>query len=299
MRARQWQGRKLSYSLPNPGNSLRPAIRSAAVQARKKTVVWIASYPKSGNTWVRTLACNLVFGPLDSAAQLNQLAPDVHELRTISGLPERTLLMKTHFLCSPQLPLLSQTAAAIYVVRHPADVMVSNFHYSQRSAPATSASAAGPFDRYVDAFIREHGDPRWRELGMGSWDENVRSWIDAQGSFPVLRLRYEDLLADAAAVSGDIGRFLGLTRTPEQVAAAAANASFERMREIEERDIGSRSVGIFYKPYLQESIAAGLRFMRSGRSGDGARALSAEQRHRFDEALGPVARTLGYRTADP
>ena len=205
------------------------------------------------------------------------------------------LLMKTHFLCSQQLPLLTQTAAAIYVVRDPADVMLSNFHYSQRSAGAPPAETADLLDRYVDSFIRERGDPRWRSRGMGSWDENVRSWLETPHSFPVLLVRYEDLLADPGGVAGVIGRFLGLNRTPEQVSAAVASASFERMRQIEERDISARSIGIFYKPYLQGSIAAGLRFMRSGRSGEGARTLSAEQGRRFDEALGPLARKLGYR----
>jgi hypothetical protein len=264
------------------------------VKARNKTVIWIASYPKSGNTWVRFLTCGLVFGPLDSAAALSQLAPDVHELRALPEPSAQMLLMKTHFVCSERLPLLTQTAAAIYVVRDPADVMLSNFHYSQRSATSAVAATADEFDRYVDSYIRERGDPRWRSLGMGSWDENVRSWVDAPHSFPVLLVRYEDLLADAQSVAGTIGRFLGLARTPTQVAAAVASASFERMREIEERDIGTRSVSIFYKPYLQEAIAAGLRFTRAGRSGDGAQALSAEQRRRFEETLGPLAQKLGY-----
>jgi len=268
------------------------------VQARNKSVIWIASYPKSGNTWVRFLTCSLVFGPLDSAAALSRLAPDLHELRTVPEPPEQIFLMKTHFLCSQRLPLLAQTAGAIYVVRDPADVMLSNFHYSQRSIAAAPPPTASLFDRYVDAYIRERGDPRWRSLGMGSWEESVRSWVDAPHPFPVLLVKYEDLLEDTGGVVSAIGRFLGLTCTPEQVAMAVASASFERMRQIEERDIEERSVGIFYKPYLQEAIAAGLRFMRSGRSGEGARALSPDQRRRFDETLGPLARKLGYRMPD-
>ena len=66
------------------------------------------------------------------------------------------------------------------------------------------------------------------------------------------------------------------------------------MREIEEADIRSQNVGIFYKPYLQQSIGAGLRFMRAGKSGEGARVLSAEQRQLVVATFGPLMRELGY-----
>jgi uncharacterized membrane protein len=66
------------------------------------------------------------------------------------------------------------------------------------------------------------------------------------------------------------------------------------MRQIEETDIGGRRVGIFYKPYLQQPIDAGLRFMRSGKSGEAARVLSPDQRRRFDDAFRSIGRELGY-----
>jgi hypothetical protein len=68
-----------------------------SIAAQSKSVVWIASYPKSGNTWLRFLACNLVFGPVDSAARLAQLAPDVHELNGACEIHSPRVLMKTHF----------------------------------------------------------------------------------------------------------------------------------------------------------------------------------------------------------
>lgn len=261
--------------------------------APRKDVVWIASYPKSCNTWIRFLVCNLVFGPLESAAQLARLAPDVHELQGVCEIASPRVLMKTHFPYCARLPLASRTAAAIYVVRHPADVMLSNFHYARRrrAAPHDDGPALG---RYIDGYIAARGDPRWVELGMGSWEENVRSWVSAGREFPFMRVRYEDLLADGPRAARTLCEFLGIARTSEEIERAVAAASFGRLRQIEEEDIRVRRVGIFYKPYLQGGIDAGVRFMRAGRSGEGARVLTPAQRARFDSAFGALQGELGY-----
>ena len=257
-----------------------------------RSVVWIASYPKSGNTWLRFLICNLAFGPVESAAQLNQLAPDLHELREEPNFAGQRILLKTHFPRSARLPYVERSAAAIYVVRDPADVMLSNYHYSMRSAgpsnPATDLPA------YLDRFLTARGDPRWVQLGMGSWEENVRSWLEPAREFPILRLRYEDMVANTAQAAGVLCQFLGLSRTAEQIAAAVADSSFGRMREIEEADIRAQRIGIFYKPYLAQPIESGLRFMRAGRVGQSTTALSNEQRARFDGVFGEWRRQLGY-----
>jgi hypothetical protein len=259
-----------------------------------KQVVWIASYPKSGNTWIRFLACNLVFGPIESASELASLAPDIHELAALTEPPGQYVLMKTHFRCSSALPLLDFTARAIYIVRDPVDVMVSNFHYALR-AGASPRAVEAEFDAYVERFIAAGGDRRWVQQGMGGWEENVRSWIATKHRFPVLALRYEDVLADAAKTAQRLCEFLGMERTRQQMADAVAASSFERMREIEEADIRAQRVGIFYKPYLKDSITAGLRFMRRGGGGAEERALSEAQRLHFDAVFGKLRRQLGYR----
>ena len=258
-----------------------------------KQIVWIASYPKSGNTWIRFLACNMVFGPIQSASELDSLAPDIHELPALTEPPGKNVLMKTHFPYSPALPLAKFTAGAIYVVRDPVDVIRSNFHYSLRSG-ASPHTVETDFDGYTDRFIDARGDRRWTQQGMGGWEENVRSWIGARQRFPVLVLRYEDVLADPAQTAQQLCRFLGLERTRQQMAEAVAASSFERMREIEEADIRAQRVGIFYKPYLEDSISAGLRFMRRGGAGAAEHSLSDAQRLRFEAAFGKLRRQLGY-----
>ncbi len=262
------------------------------MSALPKSIVWLASYPKSGNTWVRFLVCNLVFGPQESAAALNELAPDIHELGSLEP-PATPLLVKTHFPFGPQLPLASQTAAAIYVVRHPADVLLSNFHYARRSG-AVAADEPAAFDEFVAQFLEFRGDPRWIALGMGRWDENVGSWLAQPKEFPVLALRYEDLLADAAGAAARICVLLGLSRTEAEVAAAVAGASFERLRAIEEADIRAERTGIFFKPYLRQTIESGRRFMRAGRAGEAATHLSAAQRQALTAAFGATLQAVGY-----
>jgi hypothetical protein len=258
-----------------------------------KTVFWIASYPKSGNTWLRFLTCNLVYGPVDSAAALNRLAPDIHELGAAPEPPRHAVFFKTHFLCSPTLPLGKHSAAAIYVVRDPADVMLSNYHYAMRRGAVSAADSDG-LSGYVERYIASRGDPRWVELGIGSWHDNVSSWHPAGKDFPVLWVRYEDMIANANGVATALCKHLGLQRSAAEIASAVAGATFERMRAIEEADIAARRVGIFYKPHLQDSIGAGLRFMRSGRAGEARSRLTEEQWRRFNAAFGDLRKQLGY-----
>ena len=264
-----------------------------SLAANPRTVIWLASYPKSGNTWVRFLVCNLAFGPQHSAATLGQLAPDIHELGKELQPPAATVLLKTHFPFSATVPLAAYTAGAIYVVRHPADVMFSNYHYQQRSGRLVSGSGAN-FQKYVEMFLERRGDPHWLAMGMGRWDEHLSSWMAPGLPFPVLLLRYEDLLTDGPQAARRICNFLGLQRTTEEIATAVTGSSFERMRAIEEMDIRNRSVGVFYKPYLQGSINAGLRFMRSGQSGQGQAQLSPDSRRALQTAFGPIMNAAGY-----
>lgn len=261
-----------------------------------KGVIWIAAYPKSGNTWMRFMVCNLLFGRQESAAALSTLVPDIHEGQQAIQCLEQGALLKTHFPFSESLALADRTAAAIYIIRHPADVLVSNFFYSQRSAGNTDPSTAD-FDRYVEMFLEHRGDKRWIELGMGSWEQNVRSWLKGGLPFPVLRIRYEDMIDDPQGACRSMARLVSPQSSAADIEGAVQNSSFSRMRDIERADIRGRRVGIFYKPYLQASIDSGNRFMRRGLAGDGVARLNPQQRARLRDAFGALLQEMGY--ADP
>lgn len=42
-------------------------------------IIWLGSYPKSGNTWMRFLLANLYFEPVESSAELSSMIPDIHD----------------------------------------------------------------------------------------------------------------------------------------------------------------------------------------------------------------------------
>jgi len=258
----------------------------------QRNIVWIASYPKSGNTWVRFLACNLIFGPQNSAEALNALAPDIHEFGA-HRLEAHSGLVKAHFPYSTALPFVERTAAAIYVVRRPEDVLVSNFHYSMRSECKPGASREA-LDRYVESFVLHRGDPRWIKLGMGSWEDNVRSWLGNRLPFPVLLIKYEDLSEQPKWTAARVAGFLNLNCAEHRIDQAVVESSFDRMREIESTDIREQRIGIFYKPYLRPSIDAGVRFMRQGKVGEGAALLTAQQRRELATAFESLTAQLGY-----
>jgi hypothetical protein len=258
----------------------------------ERNIVWIASYPKSGNTWVRFMACNLVYGPQGSAEALNFLAPDVHEMGA-QRLAAHSGLAKTHLRFSQAMPLAERTAAVVYVVRRPADVLISNFNYARRSVGEAGGSRDA-FDRYFESFLEHRGDPRWHQLGMGSWEDNVRSWLAARRAFRLILLKYEDLSANPRHACALLSSFLGVRRSDQEIDQAVAHSSFGRLQEIEANDIREKRVGIFYKPYLQPAIDAGLRFMRSGAVGDSGNLLTLEQRQRIEETFHGLSAELGY-----
>ena len=250
----------------------------------RRNIVWIASYPKSGNTWLRFMLCSLLYGELQSAAAVAQLAPDIHESGAALDVSGPTLLVKTHYLTA-HLPFIERTAAAVYVVRDPVDVFTSNLHYYGRRTGHAPGSGE-VLTQYLEAFIQHRG--------MGSWDQNVRSWLEERHGFPVLRVRYEELTSDPHGVCAALARRLRPDSSAADIERAVTNSSFARLRDIEAADIRHRRVGIFYKPYLEPSIAAGLRFMRSGTVGDARATLDSEQIARLRAPFRPLLEQLGY-----
>jgi hypothetical protein len=258
-------------------------------------MVWLASYPKSGNTWVRFLLANYFGGPVRHSAQVETLIPDLEKIEDPTPLirqPGR-FLVKTHTLFDLQR-CREHTERAVYIVRHPKDVLLSNLNYRHLISPPTSQ----PVDeRYIRDFIALGGDRHWLSLGFGSLRQHVESWLD-RFTHPGLLVRYEDLKANPAAILGDILAFLGQPADPDRVAAAVAHSSFDQMRAMEIRE---RAAPGTYSVFAGAPLAGSARpryFMNQGASRRSLAHIDPDLDREFDRAFAPLLERLGY-TAVP
>ena len=304
-----------------PGHGRAPPHRepSAHPVAGRRRIAWLASYPKSGNTWTRLLLANVASGKdvpanrlpgtlqgkqSSSREQFDDLAgvesslctdDEVDTLRPgvcRAGAEQAArdgarLFCKAHDALHDTPagePLFPEevTVGAVYLMRNPLDVAVSwAFHFGH-----------GDFSR----TIAKMNDPHYENPASGchlrerllDWSGHVESWTTAP--FPVLVVRYEDLLADTFGQLARMVRFLGLDGAPDErqrLQRAVESADFARLREDEERD------------GFRESPPRARRFFRSGRSGDWRRYLTAAQAREVVRAHGRVMSACGYPMLPP
>ena len=169
-------------------------------------IYWLASYPKSGNTWMRILLTNyfrnadrpadinsLDGGPIASARQvfddhvgieasdltqdeIERYRPFVYEL--MSAQATEPLFLKVHdaYTYTPYgYPLISKvaTAGVIYLLRNPLDVAVSFAHHANSSVERMVGKMGEADYAFVDNPHRLHNQLRQRLL---TWSGHVSSW---------------------------------------------------------------------------------------------------------------------------
>jgi hypothetical protein len=256
-------------------------------------ITWIASYPKSGNTWVRFLLYHYLYGDLPGTAELSRRIPDIHRAELDRARPEPSgrLFVKTHWPLGPGMPHLDQTAAAIYIIRHPKDILLSALNYLRLGNQLTDLSDSD----YAKVFIGAGGDPIYLRLGFGTWEQNVFSWT-SQRRIPLLLLRYRDLKADAPAALRRTLGFLGEAIDEPRLRSAVEASSFERMRAFEEREKESDHTGTVFAGTRRE-LERGLRFMHRGVAGQSLAAVATigpSIDEAFDRRFGTALWMLGY-----
>jgi len=219
-------------------------------------LLWIASYPKSGNTWVRVFIENYLRGqhkPVDintlfrikqaeekafryahyiAGGDTTSLSvEEICALRSrvqadIAAEATGTVFLKTHNLLGDfgGYPLQNSavTSGAIYIVRNPLDVVISVARY---------------FDFGIDEAIdymaeEETGTPNEAEnvpQVISSWSVNVQSWTQEPRP-EILVLRYEDMLDNPVKVFRKLVSFLRQPKDPQRLKRAIRFSSFDQLK---------------------------------------------------------------------
>jgi len=248
-------------------------------------VVWIASYPKSGNTWMRFLLHHYFWGEPANSLALNHRIPDLHRPVGAIDTAQERLFVKTHYELTDELPFLPRTDRAIVIRRHPKDVLLSGLNYARLE----SAIPVDP-EAYAHTFIEHGGDPAWKQMGFGTWASHARSWQTDR--FPVHVVTYESLKADTASELRKVLTFLDETIDEDNLLRAVELSDFDRLRNLERKEKALGGQSLFRGG--KASLARNAMFMNKGQTGQRLAAIDPALDAAFDSAFAEHLNVFGY-----
>jgi len=222
--------------------------------------IWVVSYPRSGNTFLRALLAN-AFSQVDRPLTLPEVSQSTvgeHDEGLWIQLVGKSAAQRTveeewrqrhaYFQARRRAEPLtrrlfkSHTANAtafgreafdfqpgdriIHVVRHPCDVAISCADYWGLS-----------LDKAIERMLTEgfvmDGRPRHGSEVLGSWAQHTRMWSRPL-PVPIHRVHYQDLVENTVETLSGVLEFLGEECNLRRVRAAAAFAHFDTLKAQEE-----------------------------------------------------------------
>lgn len=276
-----------------------------------RNIVWLVSYPKSGNTWFRMFLANYLkntsepvsleeiestpiagnaidfeeltaLNPFElTPEEVDLYRPDVY--RALSGEAEKAGAIsykKTHdayTLNANGEPLFPAevSKSAVYFVRNPLDVCVSYAHHS-----AGKIANAVSFILDEEACVAGRKSGQLRQILL-SWKRHVQSW-KCQSFVPVHFVRYEDMLQHPHDTFGGIIRSLDLDYEEGRLERAINNSSFKLLQQMEQQK------GFREKTQLCKS------FFWKGKTGNYRDYLSEDQIKRIVDYNYAMMEEFGY-----
>lgn len=276
-----------------------------------KNIIWLASYPKSGNTWLRAFISAFigleVIGENGSFANFStqcnarntfatafagETAPPTEgtnawrlpfQRKLAEKAGNQRIFCKTHsrYAGADGEMLFAVDAAlrAILVVRNPIDVCASLTNHF-----GVGVATAIDMINNPKAAMARNSTANF-ETPLGDWSSFNRSWI-AQRDMPLMLLRYEDMFFQPESVFPLVASELFGITDAARIEAAMDKAAFGELKEREER------FGFSERPGRAE------RFFWKGRPWHGLELLSKAEQRAVWAKHKPMAERLGYRWKD-
>ena len=275
-------------------------------------IIWLASYPKSGNTWMWFFIKSYFNSP-DKKLSLNQPIDDLNILETfpterrfgelkikyedffeisknwinlqsLINLNNKTNYLKTHnAMCTinnNKFTNIHNTLGAIYVVRDPRDVLVSYSNYMDKSIDETIEILLSD-DTYEYGNFKDKG---YRKSLIGSWSSHYNSWKNYKSKETII-VKYEDMLYKSNStflrVLNYIAKINNIEIDKNKMYQAIEETSFENLKKLE------KSEG--FKSNVSKNP-----FFRKGRVGDWKEKLTKEQTQRIEKFFKVEMIELGY-----
>ena len=279
-----------------------------------KKIIWISSYPKSGNTWMRYLLSNYfyninkkfdpnIIAHIKKFQIYNDIKKDSSKTMAIKNNPYEiskywiktqeiltekindVFFLKNHNAClkieNNKFTNDELTLGSIYIVRDPRDVVVSYAKYSNLSYDMTIEKLLT--DKLICVIDKNDS---WNIEIIGSWQFHYNSWKKGIPNVPSIIIKYEDLIDNChqqfSKVIIFLSQIMNFKIDQEMIGFSVRESAFEKLQNNEKINDFSEKDG-------------GGMFFRKGFYGDWINELSKEQIFKIEKALGEEMRVLGYK----
>lgn len=283
---------------------------SEQINQRSGSIVWLASFPKSGNTWFRCFLSALI----DQEVDINQLHTDgifssrrlfditfdidgrlLTEAEIKNRMPriirhyaqksEKLLFCKIHdaySINSKGAPIIPHDVSdvAIYLIRNPLDVVASYANHMNCD-----------IDKAISSMNKDNGYLARQKNGMNinnqfpqlmySWSGHVQSWHN-QDKIKVVTIRYEDMKQKSLETFTRATEAMSIEADKDQIQKAIELTQFEKIKNLESE-----------QGFKEKNILS-ANFFRKGKVGGYQEELTKDQINMIIDKHGDVMSKFGY-----
>ena len=276
-------------------------------------IIWIASYPKSGNTWLRSIITSLLYttdGIFDfklikkikqfpTRDQFQDFTKNFNDINEISkfwllaqdkiNLTEEIKFFKTHNLnCAVNKNSFtnkSHTLGTIYVVRDPRNLVNSiKNHYNKGNDEEAKNFL---ISKKILSRVPKDNEADIATL-LGSWSDHYNFWTKKNSN--LLLIKYEDLILDTKKELERIiiylKKFMTVEINPEKIKNILNTTSFDHLKDLENKGLFNENV--------YDSKKNKIRFFNKGPSNDWTKVLDKKIQDDIEKIFYKEMKELGY-----
>ena len=281
--------------------------------------VWLASYPKSGNTLVRALLASYFFSKdgifnfevIKNIKQFphigifqnlgiditneNEIVKSYIKAQASINQKERIQFLKTHSylfnINNNPFTDLNNTLGAVYIVRDPRNVVTSYAHHNSISIKETADRMINSI-HYGGNLESEHVSDRTK-VYLGSWRSNYNSWKSFKSPGKYLLIKYEDLVNKKEEKLLEILKFIHKLKNinfsvdKKKLKNVIESTEFENMKNLEKKEG-------FIESKIDPKTGQKIPFFNLGPKNNWKNILEDEVREKIENSFKEEMKELGY-----
>ena len=234
--------------------------------------IYIVTFPKSGTTLMQVILYQLTTSGDMGFNHIYDVSPWVRNASfkglKVSNQPSPRIIKSHDYYKEFSKGVKGRF---VFVYRNGMDVATSLYHQNKNYNNSRLI-----FDKFIDNFLKPQ---------KKTWFNYTKAWFKNKHNFPILYLKYDDLLVDKEREIKKIIKFCNLDSNDEAISRALKYSSFEFMKEHESK-FGEQPVNS--KVYNQ--------FIRNGKTGEGKDMFSEMQEQKFNEYYDKTVKAQELKT---